>query len=66
MVALTIIICLIALGIVVGVGILCGRICVEIIRDKNPDMNEVLWFWFGFVFTAFGVLLTIVVKNKNK
>ena len=66
MVFLWILITLFALAIVVGVGVLCGRICVEIVRDKNSAMNEVLWFWFGFVFTWIAVLLTIVVKNTKK
>ena len=65
MVFLWILITLIALAIVVGVGVLCGRICVEIVRDKNSAMNEVLWFWFGFVFTSFAVLLTFVVKDRK-
>ena len=66
MVAFWILVGIIALAIVVAVGILCGRICTEIIRDKNSAMNEVLWFWFGFVFTWIAVLLTIVVKNTKK
>jgi hypothetical protein len=65
MVFLYIVIILTALAIAVGVGILCGRICVELIRDRNDNMNEVLWFWLGFVFNLWAIILTLVVKNRK-
>ena len=65
MIFLSILIILFALAITVAVGILCGRICVELIRDRNDNMNEVLWFWLGFVFNVIGILLTLVVKNRK-
>ena len=46
-------------------GIVCGRICATIIRNKNPEMNEVLWFWFGFLCNWIAVLCTYVVKTEK-
>lgn len=65
MIFLTILIILTTLAIMFGIGVLCGRICVELIRDRNDNMNEVLWFWLGFVFNIVAILLTLVVKNRK-
>ena len=46
-------------------GIVCGMICVEIMRKKNTDMNEVLWFWAGFLLNFIAVFMTFAVKEKN-
>lgn len=47
-------------------GYVCGRICVDIVRDKNKEMNEVMWFWAGFIFNVVAVFMTLTVKDKNK
>jgi len=54
------------LGLIVYVlgGLVCGRICVEIVREKNAEMSEVLWFWLGCLFNVFAIVLTLIVKNK--
>ncbi|MBR1967920.1 MAG: hypothetical protein IKA11_00820 [Clostridia bacterium] len=66
MVVLYVFLALISLTIIVAVGILCGRICVELIRDRNDNMNEVLWFWLGFAFNIWAIILTLVVKNRKE
>lgn len=66
MVVLYVFLALISLAIFVAVGILCGRICVELIRDRNDNMNEVLWFWLGFAFNIWAIILTLVVKNRKE
>ncbi len=55
------------LGIIIYVfgGYVCGRICVDIIRDKNKDMNEVMWFWAGFFFNVLAVFMTFAVRKKD-
>ncbi len=59
------------IGLVLGLfvyiagGIVCGRICVEIIRDKNSKMNEVIWFWAGFFFNVIAVFMTLCVKKED-
>ena len=64
MVLSIIIFCLSIIVYLLG-GFVCGRICVDIIRDKNKQMNEVMWFWVGFMFSWAGILLTLVVKEKK-
>lgn len=54
------------IAIYVCAGLVCGRICVELIREKNEDMSEVLWFWLGFLTNVIGVVLTLIVKEKKK
>jgi len=56
------------LGIIIYLitGIICGRICVEIVRSKNSEMNEVLWFWAGFFTGVVGVFMTLTVKDTRK
>lgn len=56
--------CLCILIYLIG-GYVCGRICAEVIHDKNEDMNEVMWFWLGFLFNVVAVFATLVVKKKN-
>lgn len=61
------IICVILLiAIYVCVGLVCGRICVELVREKNEDMSEILWFWLGFLANVIGVVLTLIVQKKKK
>lgn len=64
MIALAIILGIILLGLYLVLGVVCGRICATIIRAKNPEMNEVLWFWYGFLCNWIAVISTIVVKQK--
>ena len=47
-------------------GYICGRVCVDIIQRKDEDSNAVLWFWLGFIFSWVAILLTLVVKDRNK
>lgn len=54
------------IGIYVCAGFVCGRICVQLIRSKNPEMSEVLWFWLGFLTNIIGVVLTLIVKDTGK
>lgn len=49
----------------VAAGFVSGRICVQIIREKNPDMSEVLWFWLGFITNVIAIVLTLIVKEKK-
>ncbi len=65
MVALYIILAILGVAFFVCGGIVCGRICATVIRDKNPEMNEVLWFWYGFLFQWIAVLCTSVIKSKK-
>ena len=55
------------LGLVIYLvgGFVCGRICAEIVHDKNDDMNEVMWFFAGFFFNILAVFATLVVRKKN-
>ena len=66
MVVLYVFLCLIALAIIVCSGIICGRICAEIVHNKSSKTNQVLWFWFGFLFTYVAVLCTLAVKDERK
>ena len=66
MLALWIILGIIGVAFDVFIRIIFGRICAEIIKDKNPNMNEVLWFWAGVALTFITVLLTLCVKSKDK
>ncbi len=55
------------LGFIVWVlaGLVCGKICVQIIREKNPDACEVAWFWAGFLLNFIAVFMTFAVKDKK-
>lgn len=58
---------IIGIAILVAIGVLCGRITVDIIRERKSEQNEVLWFWLGFVFNITAILLAIILKfTKNK
>jgi hypothetical protein len=47
--------------------VVCGRIAVDIIRERKSEQNEVLWFWLGFVFNVTGILMAILLKfTKDK
>ncbi len=65
MVALTIILSIIGVAIWVITGLVCSRICVEIIRAKKLGYNEFLWFWFGFFFTWLAILLATITKKNT-
>lgn len=64
MIALYIICAVLGVALYVCTGLVCARICATIIREKNPKMNEVMWFWFGFLCTWIAVLCTLVVKKE--
>ncbi len=66
MIALLIIGILFGLAIFAAIGIVCGRICADIIRFKNKNQSEVLWFWLGFIFNWLGIVLTLVVKENKE
>lgn len=66
MVVLYILLALIGLALIIFSGCVCGRICAQIVRDKNSEANEVLWFWFGFLFTFLAVFCTSCVKDRNE
>lgn len=66
MLAISIICFCLGLIIYVAGGIVCGRICVEIIREKNPSMNEILWFWAGFFFNVIAVFMTLCIKKRGE
>lgn len=63
MIALFIVLTILGAFLYICAGLVCGRICATIIRSKNPEMNEVLWFWFGFLCNWIAVLCTFVVKS---
>lgn len=65
MLAMEIIKFVLAIIIYVVGGIVCGRICVEIIDKKRPDFNVVMWFWAGFFFNVVAVFMTLCVKEKK-
>lgn len=55
------------LGLVIYIcgGLVCGRICIELVRSKNEDLNEVMWFWAGFLFNVIAVFMTLAVKDTK-
>ena len=58
---------LLCLGVIVYVaaGIVCGRICAELIHLKDKDLNEIFWFWAGFFLNFIAVIMTLVVKDQR-
>lgn len=66
MLELSIVLTCIAFVIYLLGGIVCGRICTEIIRNKKTEANEVLWFWAGFLFNVIAVFMTLAVKQNDK
>ena len=66
MLALNIVLWCIAFVIDVLGGYVCGRICVEIVRSKKSESNEVLWFWAGFLFNVIAVFMTLCVGKKEE
>ncbi len=64
--ALIIILGVICLALIVLEGIICGKITCELVHKKDADINEVLWFWLGFIMSWVGILLTLVVKPADK
>ena len=55
-----------AIELYIFAGIICGRICAEIVGKKRPDFNVVLWFWAGFLFNVVAVFMTLCVKEKTE
>ena len=66
MLELSIVLTCIAFVIYLLGGIVCGRICTEIIRNKKTEANEVLWFWAGFLFNVVAVFMTLADKPNDK
>ena len=66
MVVLYVFLILIVICVALFASFVCARICVEIVRNKNSKMSEVMWFWFGFFFTFIAVLCTLCVKDESK
>lgn len=65
MLALSIISFCLCLIIYILAGFVCGKICADIIRFKNTDHSEVVWFWAGFLLNFIAVFMTLVVKEKK-
>ena len=65
MLTLSIISFCLAIIIYVCAGLVCGKICADIIRFKNADHSEVVWFWAGFLLNFIAVFMTLVVKEKK-
>lgn len=53
---------LIGIALLIAVGVVCGRITVDVIRERKSEQNEVLWFWLGFVFNVTAILLAIILR----
>ncbi len=65
--ALIVILSILGVALIVVEGIVCGKITAELVHKKDGDINEVLWFWLGFMMSWVAILLTLVVKkNDNK
>lgn len=62
---------LIILAVIAGIALyaaisyVCGRVTCELVHNKNPKLNEVMWFWIGVIFWWVGILLTLVVKKED-
>ncbi len=65
MLALSIISFILFFIIYVAAGIVCGKICADIIRFKNKDHSELLWFWAGVILNFIAVFMTHMVKEKK-
>ncbi len=63
--ALIVILCILGVALYIVEGIVCGKISSELVHSKNPELNEVLWFWLGFLFSWIAIILTLVVKEKK-
>ncbi len=63
---LIVLLVLISLVIYAAISFVCGRVTSELIHEKNPKLNEVMWFWIGVIFWWVGILLTLVVKKEDK
>ena len=66
MLALSIISFILGIIIYICAGIVCGRICVEIVRKKEVGANEVVWFWAGFLLNFIAVFMTFALKKNDK
>ncbi len=63
--ALIVILSIVGVALIIVEGIICGKITSELVHKKDKDINEVMWFWFGFIMTWAAILLTLVVKKNN-
>ncbi len=63
--ALIIVFGIISAALIVLEGFICGKITSELVHKKDGELNEVLWFWLGFMTSWVGILLTLVVKAKD-
>ncbi len=64
--ALIIILSILGAGLIFAEGFVCGKITAELIRKKDKELNEVLWFWLGFILSWPAILLTLVVKQTKE
>lgn len=63
---LVILLVMVSLVIYAAISFVCGRVTCELVRNKNPKLNEVMWFWIGVIFWWGGILLTLVVKKEQE
>lgn len=63
--ALIIILSIVGLALILAEGFVCGKITAELIHKKDKELNEVLWFFLGFMLSWVAILLTLIVKAKN-
>ncbi len=63
--ALIIILSILGVALIVFEGFICGKITAELVQRKDSELNEVLWFWLGFLMSWVAILLTLVVKNRK-
>ena len=64
--ALIIIFSIVGVALVIAEGYVCGRICADLVHRKDPELNEVMWFWLGFIFSWVALLFTLIVKNRTE
>ena len=65
MVFLIILLVIVGIALYAAISYVCGRVTSELIREKNKNLNEVMWFWIGVIFWWVGILLTLVVKKEE-
>ncbi len=64
--ALIVILSIVSIALFVVEGIICGKITAEIVHKKDGEIDQVLWFWLGFLTSWVAILLTLVVKDSSK
>lgn len=62
---LTVLCVIVCLVLYVAISYVCGRVTSELVHQKDPKLNEVMWFWIGVIFWWVGILLTLVVKREE-